>query len=334
MSQVASILQRATRNKLDRLEIISFPCHERWQNSLSDINANFYLWQEDNAKKWNYKYGKLPKNHTLLNPLHKQNQLPDYVTPDLILMQNKLAEYSTSLNISRRYNIPIININHCLPWIKITKKQIQQIHDMRTNIEVFITRYSRDQWGYDDSNSFIIEHGIDTDLFRPQNIDKEYDCIVVCNDYIQRNWCCGYDVFCQVTGHPNNPQFNYKVLGSTPGLSEPANNVNELISYYNKSKIFLCTATVSPISMALLEAMACGLPVVALSTCAVPEIITHAYNGMISEDPRDLQNYCRELLMDEGMRIELGNNARKTIEERFNLNRFTNQWEKVFRNLI
>jgi glycosyltransferase involved in cell wall biosynthesis len=86
--------------------------------------------------------------------------------------------------------------------------------------------------------------------------------------------------------------------------------------------------------MALLEAMACGLPVVALSTCAVPEIITHAYNGMISEDPRDLQNYCRELLMDEGMRIELGNNARKTIEERFNLNRFTNQWEKVFRNLI
>lgn len=334
MSQVASILQRATRNKLDRLNIITFPTHERTQSHLANINANFFLWQGHGIKSWESKYAKLPKNHILLNPKYGENQLPDYIIPDISWSQNKLAHYSISANLAKRYKIPLINLEHCLPWTTITQKQFEQLYRMQGDINVFITDYSRRKWGYDDSNSIVIEHGLDTDLFQPISIDKEYDVLVVVNDYINRDWCCGYKEFCKITGHPNNIQFNYKVIGNTPGLSQPANGVHDLINYYNKSKIFLCTATISPISFALLEAMSCGLPVVALATCAVPEIITHNHNGMISQNPDDLQQFIKELLNDEDKRTELGKNARQTIIDRFNLPQYINKWEHVFRTLI
>lgn len=332
--QISSILQRATRNKLDRLNIISYPCHERFQTGLSDINADFYLWQQNNGKKWNYKYGPLPKNHILLNPKYGDNQLPDYVVPDCILMQNKLAEYNTTINLSNRYRIPIINISHCLPWISISQKQMQQIHNMRADIEVFITKYSRDQWGYNENNAIVIEHNIDNTLFKPYDMEKIYDVLMVVNDLINRDWCCGYSLFKEISGYPNNCYFDCKIVGDTPGLSLPAQNIKELVEIYNQSKVFLCTATVSPISMALLEAMSCGLGCVAYASCAVPEIIQHGYNGLISTSPTELRKYCIDLLNDEDMRKELGNNARKTVIERFNTNRFTKEWENILRSLI
>jgi glycosyltransferase involved in cell wall biosynthesis len=333
MSQIASILQRATRNKLDRLNVITYPTHERYQTSLANTNIDFYLWQGDGIKTWESKYAPLPFNHILLNPKYKENQIPDYITPDIIFSQNKLAHYSISAKLAQQYKIPLVNLEHCLPWSNITKQQFEQLHRMQGNVNVFITDYSRRKWGFDESNSVVIEHGLDTEVFKPKDIDKEYGVLVVCNDYINRSWCCGYNIFQQVTGHPN-PIFPYKVLGSTPGLSEAAKDVEDLVLHYNKSKVFLCTATISPISFALLEAMSCGLPVVAMATCAVPEIIKHGYNGMISTNPQDLQNYCKELLMDEDMRKELGKNARKTILERFSLAKFVNKWEHAFRSLI
>ena len=335
MSQVSSILQKATRNKLDRLNIITYPTHERQNTPFEKVNANFFLWQGEGIKNWEDKYAPLPKNFILLNPKHGDKQIPDYITPDVVFSQNKMAHYPISRKIAQKYDIPLVNLEHCLPWPNISQQQFQQMFSMQGNVNVFISDYSRKKWGFDESNSVVIEHGVDSSLFSPPTEELKREGVMVCvNDYINRDWCCGYSIFQQITGHPNNPSFNYKIVGNTPGLSEPAKSVPDLVNHYNTSKVFLCTSTVSPISFALLEAMSCGLPVVAMATCAVPEIITHNHNGMISNNPEDLQKYCLELLEDEDKRKELGNNARKTIIERFSLEKFVNNWEKVFRSLV
>lgn len=334
MNQISSILQKATRNKLDRLNIITYPTHERFQSNLSNINADFYLWQTHHSKKWITKYNELPKNHILLNQKFGENQLPDYITPDEIISQNKLAHYDTSIHLAKKYKIPLINVEHVLPWTNITNKQLKQLFMMQGDVNVFITKYNQSAWGYDDSNSVVIEHGINSDLFKPKQTDKIYDVLIVVNDLINRDWCCGYSLFKEISGYPDNRYFDCKIVGDTPGLSQPAESTSDLIDIYNKSKVFLCTALVSPISMALLEAMSCGLPVVANASCAVPEIITHGYNGFISKNPEELRKYCVDLLNDEDMRKEVGNNARNTIKKRFSVDRFTSQWENVFRSLI
>lgn len=332
MNQISSILQKATRNKLDRLNIITFPTHERHASCMSNINADFFLFQGSGIKTWEDKYAKLPKNHVLLNPKFGNNQLPDYITPDISWSQNKLAHYAISVDIAKRYKIPLINLEHCLPWLGITQKQLEQLYKMQGDVNVFISDYSRRAWGYNETNSVVIEHGLDNNFFAPYNTDKIYDTLAVANDFRNRNTLLGWDEYQYIIKSlPNN---NHKLVGSNPGYSLPANGTQELVQFYNQSKIFLCTAKISPIPFSLIESMSCGIPAVCYKQAMVSEAIKHGYNGMISDNVDELVKYTKQLLEDENMRKEIGNNARKTAIERFNLNRFTKEWEHVFRSLI
>jgi glycosyltransferase involved in cell wall biosynthesis len=92
-------------------------------------------------------------------------------------------------------------------------------------------------------------------------------------------WCCGWDNYLKIsTGLPVNP------VGDTPGFSKPAKDINDLVSKYKKVSVFLNTSTISPIPMALLEAAACGCPIVTNATCEIPEIFTNGENCWMSTD--------------------------------------------------
>jgi glycosyltransferase involved in cell wall biosynthesis len=63
------------------------------------------------------------------------------------------------------------------------------------------------------------------------------------------------------------------------------------------------------------EAMASGLPVITSRSNGGAEIISHAEDGMILEDPEDtrtLAEYIRKLLDDADFRRTLGENAART----------------------
>jgi glycosyltransferase involved in cell wall biosynthesis len=66
----------------------------------------------------------------------------------------------------------------------------------------------------------------------------------------------------------------------------------------------------------------------------IPEIIENGVNGFLSNDERELRGYCELLLNDAELANKLGSNARKTIEEKFNKERFLNQWNTVFRSVL
>lgn len=71
----------------------------------------------------------------------------------------------------------------------------------------------------------------------------------------------------------------------------------------------------------LLEAMACGLPVVSTSISGVPELIKHNFNGLLVR-PRDIKgiaNALASLLTDKRKREELGRAAHHTVVNRFSI---------------
>ena len=63
--------------------------------------------------------------------------------------------------------------------------------------------------------------------------------------------------------------------------------------------------------MAVIEALACGTPVVAMNRGAMPEIITHGYNGFLANDFDEFKDYMK--------RIGEINPAdcRKSVEDKF-----------------
>ena len=71
----------------------------------------------------------------------------------------------------------------------------------------------------------------------------------------------------------------------------------------------------------LIEAAACGLPVVATDVGGVPEVVSHGETGLLVPpgDPTALGDAIARLLADPARRAAMGAAARRTAVERFDM---------------
>ena len=333
-SLVQTTLRNATRKPNEPINILTFPTHERYQSNLSKTGQNFYLWQGEGIKPWRSDYAKVPSGTVLLNPENGSNQIPPEIDIDLVLSQNKFGQFDIARQIAGQLSVPLVSIEHTLPMESWNTQQLQQLYNMRGDVNIFISEYSRRKWGWGYEEALVIHHGIDSFDFCPdEKVKKERVALSVVNDWINRDWCCGFNLWRQTTGYPES-HFPVNVLGDTPGLSESAKSTEELIGTYRKSLVFLNTSLISPVPTSLLEAMSCGCAVVSTATCMIPEIIENGKNGYISNDPNELRGFVQKLLDNEELAIEMGKNARQTILEDFSLNDFVSKWNQIFYGVI
>jgi glycosyltransferase involved in cell wall biosynthesis len=324
------ILRDATRHPEEPLNILTFPTHERYQTNLALTGHNFYLWQKPGViKPWVKDYGPVPQNTTLLNEGKGDEQLPLNLDIDIVLSQNKFGQFEIASKLAEALNVPLISLEHTLPHTSWDKSQVAMLKEMRGDINVFISEYSRDLWGWKEGEAMIVHHGIDTNLFSPSNVQREERVLSVVNDWINRDWCCGFSLWKLITGYPDTT-IPVHVIGDTPGLSKPASSTKQLVEEYRKSKVFMNTSVVSPIPTSLLEAMSCGCAVVSTSNCMIPEIIENGKNGYISNVPLELKMYAELLLNNDEVAEEMGKHARDTILNNFSIEDFVSNWNNIF----
>jgi hypothetical protein len=79
-------------------------------------------------------------------------------------------------------------------------------------------------------------------------------------------------------------------------------------------------------NMASLEAMAAGMPVLGNRHPTSP--IEHGVSGFLSDDPRELRRFAELLLADRTLAIRMGQAARRTVIERFHVNRFRTRFKR------
>lgn len=75
------------------------------------------------------------------------------------------------------------------------------------------------------------------------------------------------------------------------------------------------------IPVALMEAMASGLPVVATRLSGIPELVEDGVTGLLVEPhhPEPLAAALERLLADDALAAELALNARRLVERSFSL---------------
>lgn len=336
---IRSVIHAARRKPGDRLKILTFSVHESTQSNQSGCNADFYCMQGEGLKKWDSKYRRLPKNFTLID----SNDPPRDVQFDIVLSQNKFAHWKQAYQHSRQLHIPLINLEHCLPSPSVPLNYFDQYKSMGADLNLFISEFNRDAWGYKDTpNTKVITHGVDTNIFKlcdaihddmvdfdERLLKRQKTILTVCNDYINRDWCLNYSLYKEVTkGLPVTP------VGATPGLSEAAKSLDDLVRFYRTSQVFLNTSSYSPIPCALLEAAACGCGIVSSMSACTPEIFTHGHDILMTNNKDEMRGYLELLLTDKKECVRLGTNARETILKKCSLPRFVAEWDGIFENLL
>lgn len=308
-------------NKPNVYNILTFPTHERYETQLCKTGHNFYSFTLPNQKKWNVKQTPYPENYFTL----PEGRVCEYLKYDFILAQSKFWQLQTAIKINEQLNVPIICLEHTWPLHGVhSEENINNLRQMVGNVNVFISETSAKAWNIP-VDPQVINHGVDINTFKPLNLERENNVLSVANDFVERDFCLNYRGWARVT-----KDMDIKLVGSNPGLSEPVDSTEELAKEYNQCGVFFNSSTMSPIPMSLLEAMSCGCAVVSTATCMIPEIIQNGINGFISNDETELRHYLEKVLADKELRETLGNNARKTIVERFSEDIFVNNWNKLF----
>jgi glycosyltransferase involved in cell wall biosynthesis len=87
---------------------------------------------------------------------------------------------------------------------------------------------------------------------------------------------------------------------------------------------------------AMVEAMACGKPVVSTSTGSIPEIVKDRATGILVKpnDPNGLESALKELIINKQERDSFGRNGREWVLERFEADKVAGQLANIYCKFI
>jgi len=225
-----------------------------------------------------------------------------------------------------------------------------------------VRRYLSDREDVPDSNLTMIPNGIDASAFYPATGDQRKEARralgIPFSAFViggigrlveQKN----FDLFLEVALRTINvhPEVLFVIAGTGPlerqlreklESSGHGASIRFLGHVADRPRLFhaldalLMTSDFEGTPMALLEAMACGLPVVASSVDGIAEVCTDNRDGLLVS-PRNLKGFCSNvdrMIRDPEMRSSLGKNARGTILERYEISSLVRRIESLYDEVL
>ncbi len=108
----------------------------------------------------------------------------------------------------------------------------------------------------------------------------------------------------------------------------------DLLALRRSSEVFVIPSEADLQSLATMEAMACGLPVIAANSYALPELVHHGENGYVFQpgNSDELASYLDKLLDDAPLRAQMSQKSLEIIA-RHDRMQVLDQWESLYRRL-
>jgi len=112
----------------------------------------------------------------------------------------------------------------------------------------------------------------------------------------------------------------------------------EVLQHYRSAHVFALPCVVGSdgnrdgLPVVIVEALACGLPVVSTPITGIPEVVRHLHNGLIvpSGDPIALANALKLLMDQSRLYQQLQKNARRSIVDEFDIRRTSETLHNLF----
>lgn len=108
----------------------------------------------------------------------------------------------------------------------------------------------------------------------------------------------------------------------------------DLLALRRSSEVFVIPSEADLQSLATMEAMACGLPVIAANSYALPELAHHGENGYVFQpgNSDELASYLDKLLGDAPLRAQMSQKGLEIIAKHDRM-QVLDKWESLYRRL-
>lgn len=126
-----------------------------------------------------------------------------------------------------------------------------------------------------------------------------------------------------------------KQLGVTNQFVLPGEIPNEILPQMLAKFDIICYVTekTEAFSLAILEAMAAGLPIVTQNAGGMSEQIVHGKTGFLCNSRREIKYYCELLSKDPALVQSMGK-AAKERARKFTIEKMAQQYDQLFKELV
>jgi glycosyltransferase involved in cell wall biosynthesis len=195
---------------------------------------------------------------------------------------------------------------------------------------VHVTHFNRLMWDNNRTPTTVIEHGV----MVPQDVaytGEHEKGIVVVNHIHRRGRRLGLDVFEKVREHI---PLDLVGMGAAElgGLGEVSHD--NLPAFAAKYRFFFNPIRYTSLGLSVCEAMMTGLPMVGLATTEMVTAVENGRTGYVETDVNKLITHMHYLIDHPGHARELGQNARSYARERFGIQRFANDWQRIVSRFV
>ena len=194
---------------------------------------------------------------------------------------------------------------------------------------VHVTPFNALMWDNGVTPTRVIEHGVRI----PDGVEYRGTLpkgVTVVNNIARRGRCLGADLF-EVVRH--SVPLDLVGIGSNElgGIGEVPNPaLPQFLSHY---RFFFNPIRYASLELAVIEAMTIGLPIVALATTEMAQLVKSGCNGVADTRPAVLIDAMRMLIRDPDLAREWGAAAKRDACERFGIERFVREWDSALRDV-
>ena len=194
---------------------------------------------------------------------------------------------------------------------------------------VHVTPFNRLMWDSGRTPTRVIEHGVAV----PDGVRYRGDLargLTITNHLARRGRRMGADLFLRLRA-----ELPLDLVGmgadELDGLGEIEHP--RLPEFAARYRFLFSPVRYTSLSLAVIEAMMTGLPVVTLATAEMATVVEHGVSGFAVTDETRLAAPMRELLRDAGLARHMGEAARRLALERFSIDRFSADWDAALRTV-
>lgn len=164
--------------------------------------------------------------------------------------------------------------------------------------------------------------------------------LAICEEIYRRRGDCSAVL---IGGHPHSGPYQREIYADVERLREMGVHLHltedvlpeALWQWLSQARVLLVTSHSEGFGRMAIEAMACGVPVVANPVGGLLEIVHPGETGFLAEQD-NIASFVEQtvrLLENETLQYAMGQRGRAFVEERFSLERMVTDYERIYRRI-